>query len=117
MSSQQVVKHYARLLTRWPVDRLRPEQVHFQKLLRARIAANPRNNASTPTRDETKGINSSYLLLGNTFAKQYPLSSRMMIPDSVPNHYTELEKELEEVPDRTYLANFRKRLSKMFRFK
>ena len=109
---QQITQHYSRLLIRWPVDRLRPDQPHFQDLIRKRIAAAPAGQ-----RDESKEVNAAYLLLDNTFAKQSPLSDRIMKPASNPNHYTDLAKELEEAPDRTWLGNMMKRMSGLIRFR
>jgi len=56
-------------------------------------------------------------MLDNTFSKHFPLSERIMKPASNPNHYTDLAKELEELPDRTWLGNFKKRLQAMIRLR
>lgn len=89
MSRAEVSKHYARLLSRWPTDRLRPE-VQFRNLLRARIAAAPAIKQSSEQneaqalpysgvkhskRDELKEVNAAYLLLDDTFAKQVGLAN------------------------------------------
>ena len=108
---QQIALHLSRLLARWPQDILRPEN-NFQNVLRQRIQKPP-----IPFRDEEKEVNAAYLLSDNTFRKQYPLPKSLMEPASNTSHYTHLQKELEEVPNRTWLGNWMKRLQHMVRFK
>ncbi|KAF2769020.1 hypothetical protein EJ03DRAFT_382967, partial [Teratosphaeria nubilosa] len=111
MSRQQIVQHYSRLLRRWPVDRLRPEDRQFRSLLRKRLQTPP-----TPYRNEAAEVNAAYSLLDDTYAKQYPLGEKMMRPASNPNHYLDLGAELDEAPDRTWLQGFVKRMKEMIRF-
>ena len=108
---QQITSHLTRLLARWPQDVLRPEN-NFPNVIRQRIQDPP-----IPFRDEDKEINAAYLLLDNTFTKQYPLPKSLVEPASNPTHYTQLKQELEEVPNRTWLGNWMKRLKHMVRFK
>ena len=121
MSRQQISKHYSRLLFRWPVDRLRPAERTLQSVFRARINAPPApapNSPATGTpRNELGEINAAYLLLDDTFAKQFPLSDVTMKPASNPTHYSDLKRELDEAPDRTFFANVWNRFSNMFRMK
>jgi len=56
------------------------------------------------------------LLLDNTLRKRYPLSNSFMHPESKPEHYTALEQELDEAPDRTWLAGWIKRMKNLVRF-
>ena len=39
----------------------------------------------------------------------------MMNPKSMPEHYSNLAREIEEAPDRSWFANLKKRLSNMVR--
>ena len=66
---------------------------------------------------ESREVNAAYLLIDNAFTKQYPLSEAMMKPASSPGHYTDLARELDEAPDRTWLGNLKKRLSNMVRLR
>ncbi|KAK5130058.1 hypothetical protein LTR08_002491 [Meristemomyces frigidus] len=126
MSRQHLTNHYARLLTLWPTDRLRPDLPHFQQLLRTRIAqtsaATP-TSASTPTppsasaRDAKREINAAYLLLDNSFGRQYALGEGIMRPQSHPRHYEDLKRELEEAPDRTWWEGVVKRVRGMVRLR
>ncbi|KAL1583227.1 hypothetical protein WHR41_07834 [Cladosporium halotolerans] len=112
MSRQQIALHYSRLLSRWPVDRLRPAELHFQRLLQNRI-----QEAPAGSRDESHDVNAAYLLLDNAIRKRHPLSDSMMHPASKPDHYDALAKELDEAPDRTWFANVVKRMQNLIRFK
>ncbi|KAM0716975.1 hypothetical protein Q7P37_006827 [Cladosporium fusiforme] len=108
MSRQQISQHYSRLLTRWPIDRLRPAERHFQRLLQQRIQAAPAG-----PRDESREVNAAYLLLDNALHKRHRLSDSIMHPTSNPDHYTALAKELEEAPDRTWFGNWKKRMQNL----
>ncbi|THW45624.1 hypothetical protein D6D22_03457 [Aureobasidium pullulans] len=120
---QQASKHYARILSQWPVDRLRPE-ISFQSVLKRRLEAAPvaqvnqANTAQTQApkaRNELREINALYSLLENRYSSTYPLSNAMMHPASAPEHYTTLVKELDEVPDRTFFQRIASRFKGMVR--
>ena len=139
---QQASKHYARILSQWPVDRLRPE-ISFQSVLKKRLEAAPvaqvnqANTAQTQApkaRNELREINALYSLLENRYSStvcrdtpwtktlrmqsnisQYPLSNAMMHPASAPEHYTTLVKELDQVPDRTFFQRIASRFKGMVR--
>ena len=87
---------------------------------------------------ESREINALYSLLENRYTKevrlfchlsfyptvtvadetsnQFPLSTNMMNPQSMPNHYTDLAKELDELPTRSRWSHFVKRISNMVRW-
>ncbi|KAG9991639.1 hypothetical protein KCU98_g36, partial [Aureobasidium melanogenum] len=76
MSRAQASKHYARILSQWPVDRLRPE-IPFQSVLKKRLEAAPvatineANTARTQPpkpRNEAREINALYSLLENRYS-------------------------------------------------
>ncbi|KAH0360735.1 hypothetical protein KCU65_g9196, partial [Aureobasidium melanogenum] len=123
MSRAQASKHYARILSQWPVDRLRPE-ISFQSVLKKRLEAAPvatvneTNTARTQPpkpRNEAREVNALYSLLDNRYSSAYPLSNAMMHPASAPDHYTTLVKELDEVPDRTFFQRVASRFRGMIR--
>lgn len=89
---------------------LRPE-ADFQNLLRKRIDSPP-----IPFRNEDKEINAAQRLLSNTFSKQAGLPQTLLRPASNPDHYENLKRELEELPNRTWLQGFVKRMKNMVRF-
>jgi hypothetical protein len=88
---QQISQHYSRLLSRWPADRLRPAERHFQRLLQKRIQEAPAGQ-----RDESREVNAAYSLLDNALRKRYPLSDSFMHPASKPEHYTALAQDQED---------------------
>lgn len=70
-----------------------------------------------PFRDEEKEVNAGYLLLENSFSKQYPPGEKLMRPDSNPEHYEALKQELHELPNRSPWETWLKRMKNMVRFK
>ncbi|CAK4034882.1 Hypothetical predicted protein [Lecanosticta acicola] len=110
MSRQRIAAHYSRLLARWPKDQLRPEK-QFSSILQQRTQKPP-----VPYRDEEKEVNSAYLLLDNAITKQFPLQEKLLRPASNPEHYEALKRELEELPNRSWLQNFTNRMKRMVRF-
>ncbi|KEF62051.1 uncharacterized protein A1O9_00023 [Exophiala aquamarina CBS 119918] len=132
------LKHWARIIQQWPVDRVRPNHVLFQTVMQSRVdkITPPANtNASTaptvkandaivsparpPILDEEKElrqIQALDALLTNKYANTYPIPQAVRYPQSSPNHYNDLIKELDEAPDRTWAASFVKRLKGALRF-
>ncbi|KAF1824801.1 uncharacterized protein K489DRAFT_407551 [Dissoconium aciculare CBS 342.82] len=110
MSRVQIAANYTRILAQWPKDVLRPE-TNFSKVLEKRVQTPP-----IPFRDEEKEIKAAQLLLGNRFSNQTKLPQSLLRPYSNPQHYDVLKRELEEMPNRTWLQNFLKRLQNMVRF-
>lgn len=110
-TAQQISQHYSRLLSRWPADRLRPAERHFQRLLQQRI-----QEAPVGQRDESREVNAAYSLLDDAIRKRYLLSESFMRPASKPEHYTALAQELDEAPDRTWFSGWVKRMKNLVRF-
>jgi cytochrome b pre-mRNA-processing protein 6 len=94
--------------------------------------ANTAATQSPKPRNEAREINALYSLLENRYSTavckslqyisgtssnilQYPLSNAMMHPASSPEHYTTLVRELDEVPDRSFLQRIATRWKNMVR--
>jgi hypothetical protein len=107
---QQIAANYTRILAQWPKDVLRPE-TNFSRVLEKRVQTPP-----IPFRDEEKEIKAAQSLLENRFSNQTRLPQSLLRPYSNPQHYDVLKRELEEMPNRTWLQNFLKRLQNMVRF-
>lgn len=107
MASKNLTAHYTRLLRLWPVDRLRPTERHFQRLLENRTQ-HPRSEAE---------VNAAYLLIDNSISNQFKLSDKTMKPASDPMHYENLSREIDEAPDRGWFGRVMKRLGGMVRMK
>ncbi|KAL9111705.1 MAG: hypothetical protein Q9227_003980 [Pyrenula ochraceoflavens] len=130
-------KHWARIIQRWPVDRVRPENVSFQKIMQDRLKAHPSKpsqnaaaksieanaalvSATEPRKwdeaKEAKQANALYSLLEDRYAHQYPLPDRLRYPDFNPEYYDELCDELEEAPGRTPFERMWLKLKGRIRF-
>lgn len=128
---QHIVSHYTRLLARWPKDALRPEKTFQQIILEPRLQAAPTASPAgvtseaisspSPTssyvRNENNEVNAAYLLLENSFSKQFRPGKRLMEPMSNPKHYENLRRELEELPNRSLWGNWLQRMKSMVRMK
>ncbi|KAK0516983.1 hypothetical protein JMJ35_000138 [Cladonia borealis] len=135
MAKSIIYKHYQRILTQWPVDRLRPE-VSFQKIIQHRIDTQlkppttpPQDNvvsnqaqATIPTsvpfdeQGQLEQVNVLYSLLENRYKKKYPLSEKMMRPASNPDYYDKLVKELDEAPNRSRFQSWLNKWKGFLRF-
>lgn len=107
---QHHAAHYTRLLRRWPIDRLRPEERTFQRLLQNRIHNPPQDTAAAE-----RECNAAYLLLDNALSKRFPLGQKVLKPVSDPEHYVRIGREVEELPDRGFVGRMMKKLQGMVR--
>ncbi|KAI0157128.1 hypothetical protein GGR52DRAFT_565405 [Hypoxylon sp. FL1284] len=91
-------RHILRALSQWPTDTLRP-QVQFQDVLRKHFEA----SSSLSEEEQLKQANALYSLLDNRYKKKYPITGTLLRPKSHPTYFTDLIKELEEAPSRSYI--------------
>lgn len=129
-------KHWQRIISRWPIDKVRPENVSFQKLMQQRLKQfqdPPKATDSIKTKideaqalqmtskpveaSEIKQINAVYALLENRFARESPLASRLRHPASDPTYYDNILAEAEQAPNRGMWDNISNKLKGMIRFK
>ncbi|KAI6088314.1 hypothetical protein F4821DRAFT_234263 [Hypoxylon rubiginosum] len=103
-------RHILRALSQWPKDTLRPH-VQFQDVLRKRFET----SSSLPEQDQLKEANALYSLLDNRYKKKYPITGSLLRPKSKPTYFTDLVKELEEAPNRSYLERMMLRLKGVVR--
>ncbi|KAL2399027.1 hypothetical protein ABEF95_008231 [Exophiala dermatitidis] len=127
------VKHWARIIKRWPVDRVRPEYVSFQKVMRDRLqkatspaaaAGNAKANEAQPVSppqwdeaQEMRQVNVLYSLLEDRYFKAYPIPTKLRHPRSMPTYYDDVLKEMEEAPSRTWFQSLVNRIKGSLRFK
>lgn len=114
ISQLNLAAHYTRLIARWPIDALRPENRQFQRLLENRLRAT-NDTAAVDGNDLSKQANAAYLLLDDVLSKRYPLSDKLMKPASRPTLYEELDQELQEGPRRGMMSYIWKRITGMVR--
>jgi len=86
--SQNVAKHYARLLSRWPKDPLRPENT-FHKLLSAR-AAKANSLSDTEVNAELRNVNALYSLLDDRYKKK--VCARPIVPWRLEHRFSDDER-------------------------
>ncbi|TAQ84112.1 hypothetical protein B7494_g7563 [Chlorociboria aeruginascens] len=112
MSRSIAYKHYIRALSRWPKDNLRPE-CQFQEIMKARIDAQylgaPTDRQSVgpalavvDEKVEMEKANALYSLLEDRYTRNYPLTGSLLKPASHPTYYTDLMREIEEAPQRSF---------------
>jgi cytochrome b pre-mRNA-processing protein 6 len=65
---------------------------------------------------ETAQINALYSLLENRYSKMYPTSPEMLRPQSRPEYYEELAREMEEAPNRSWWQRKWMRIAGIVRF-
>jgi cytochrome b pre-mRNA-processing protein 6 len=129
------LKHWARIIKRWPVDKIRPESVSFQANMQRRIdrITNPSLNAAatsvkgnealvtavSPTEfneaKEMKQVNALYSLLENRYSEASPMPPHFRHPASRTTHYDDLLQELEEAPARSKFSSWLQTLKGRFR--
>ncbi|RYP71144.1 hypothetical protein DL769_004755 [Monosporascus sp. CRB-8-3] len=104
MAARQAIsaqRHTLRALSQWPKDPVRP-QVQFQDVLRRRFEQ-PTPGAALSEEEQLRQANALYSLLDNRYKKKYPITGSMLKPKSNPTYYSDLLKELEEGPRRSWL--------------
>jgi len=72
--------------------------------------------AAVDEKAEMEQVNALYSLLGNRYTQKYPISGSLMKPARNPTHYTDLIKELEEAPDRSWWGRMTNRWKGFLRF-
>ncbi|KAF2966539.1 hypothetical protein GQX73_g7005 [Xylaria multiplex] len=94
--------HILRALSQWPKDTIRPE-VQFQTILHKRFDQ-PKLDMSEE--EQLRQANALYSLLDNRYKKTYPITGSLLQPKSNPTYFTDLLKELEEAPNRSFFERF-----------
>ncbi|KAI2622720.1 hypothetical protein GGS26DRAFT_567379 [Hypomontagnella submonticulosa] len=103
-------RHLLRALSQWPKDTLRP-QIQFQDVLRKRFEA----SSGLSEEDQLTQANALYSLLDNRYKRMYPITGSLLQPRSQPTYFTDLVKELEVAPNRSYLESVWLRLKGVIR--
>lgn len=130
------MKHWSRIIQKWPVDKVRPETVSFQHLMKkrldkyqnpgkaaesAKIQGNEANvqpvNLTWNEAKEMKQANALYSLLENRYQHSTPLPERLRFPASSVNHYDQIVAESERAPSRGFITKMQDKVKGMFRLK
>ncbi|KAK5049345.1 hypothetical protein LTR84_004274 [Exophiala bonariae] len=134
MATNQAValKHWARIIKEWPVDRVRPNNVSFQKIMQSRIdrvhapstttikandaLVSPVQPPVYSEEKELRQVKALDSLLKNKYLNAFPIPPNVRHPRSNPAHYDELVKELEEAPTRSWTDSLMKKIKGSIRF-
>ncbi|KAK0610616.1 hypothetical protein B0T17DRAFT_512104 [Bombardia bombarda] len=115
-------KQFQRALERWPKDPLRPD-CQLQDVLAKRLEKDsilPSKSAilSSASREEAelKQANALFSLLENRYKTKYRITDHLLKPKSNPTYYTDIIRELEEAPTRSWLTRVAKKLGGIVRF-
>ncbi|KAK8115660.1 hypothetical protein PG984_012162 [Apiospora sp. TS-2023a] len=107
--------HLLRALNKWPQDAIRP-QVQFQDVLRKRFESKTTSGVLSEE-EELKQANALYSLIDNRYKKKYPITGTLLQPKSNPTYFTDLVRELQEAPTRSWLDRFVLRIKGVVRLK
>ncbi|RMZ89074.1 hypothetical protein DV736_g3706, partial [Chaetothyriales sp. CBS 134916] len=135
-TASPALKQWASIIKRWPVDKVRPQNVAFQMVMRKRIdhlvdpSSVPQpttvkmNNVAVSTPlpawnedRELKQVKTLNTLLENKYTHAFPLPSALRYPTSNPTYYDDLIRELDEAPTRSYFNKVMNRVRGILRFK
>ncbi|RMZ82191.1 hypothetical protein DV738_g1806, partial [Chaetothyriales sp. CBS 135597] len=108
-TASPALKQWTSIIKRWPVDKVRPQNVAFQTVMQNRI-----DHLLDRELRQAKTLNT---LLENKYANAFPLSSALRHPASNPTYYDDLLRELEEAPTRSYFSKVMNRIRGVLRFK
>lgn len=116
---QLAFKHWIKIISQWPKDKLRPQEVTFQTLMRKRLdkyenpakaaeSAKVKGNAANVQpidltwneAKEARQVNALYSLMDDKFARKYKLPQNLRRPLSQPDHYDMVVEESEKAPSR-----------------
>ncbi|KAI0466785.1 hypothetical protein F4859DRAFT_291341 [Xylaria cf. heliscus] len=95
-------RHILRALSQWPKDTIRPE-IQFQAVLQKRFEQ-PKLGLSEE--EQLRQANALYSLLENRYKRTYPITGSLLQPKSNPTYFTDLLRELEEAPSRSWFERF-----------
>ncbi|KAI1747610.1 hypothetical protein F4782DRAFT_520608 [Xylaria castorea] len=104
-------RHILRALGQWPKDTIRPE-VQFQTVLHKRFEQSKLNISEE---EQLRQANALYSLLENRYKRTYPITGTLLQPKSNPTYFTNLLKELEEAPNRSWFDRFLLRIKGVVR--
>ncbi|SPO05527.1 uncharacterized protein DNG_08214 [Cephalotrichum gorgonifer] len=111
------LQRYQRVLSQWPVDKLRPNtqlQDVLQKALDKKY--DPKAATAPDEAAELKQANALLTLLNDGYKKKYPLRT-ILTPKSQPTYFQDLLEELERAPEKTFSTRLWEKISGYIRFK
>ncbi|KEY65501.1 hypothetical protein S7711_09291 [Stachybotrys chartarum IBT 7711] len=114
MSRSLARQIYSDVFARWPKQELRPDY-QFQDVLRKTVEARYENLTPAQESEEVLKARALQFLLRDKFKDRYKLKGPMLQPKSQPTYFSDLVREIEEAPKRSWFERISKRLSGMIR--
>ncbi|KAL2106972.1 hypothetical protein VUR80DRAFT_5898 [Thermomyces stellatus] len=111
------LQRYQRILSQWPVDKLRPN-TQLQDVIKKDVDRKYGPNATVAPNEaaELKQAAALLSLLNDTYKKKYPLRTTLK-PKSQPTYFEDLLEELDRAPDKTLMTRLWERISGFVRFR
>ncbi|KAK4199528.1 hypothetical protein QBC40DRAFT_202718 [Triangularia verruculosa] len=105
-------------LQRWPKDTLRPD-LQLQDVLAKRLTKGPIApvpiKGLTQEQADLRQANALFSLTENRYKNKYRVTDSFLKPKFNPNYYSDILKELDEAPRRSYFQRLAKKFQGMFR--
>ncbi|KAH8895913.1 hypothetical protein GQ53DRAFT_819872 [Thozetella sp. PMI_491] len=114
------LKHFQRVVSRWPKDPLRPDR-QLQDVLTKRLESGnfaPGTEALGETAKQEANLrqaNAAFGLLDNRYKSRHRISPHLLKPTSNPDYYTALLREIDEAPKRSWIDRMAKKFGGMIR--
>ncbi|CAJ0547224.1 Ff.00g018510.m01.CDS01 [Fusarium sp. VM40] len=115
MSRPLSQKIYSDVFKRWPKQALRPDH-QLQDVLSKTVTERFQNYKPSMEREEIQKARALQFLLRDRFNDRFKLKGLLLEPKSQPTYFTDLVKEIDEAPNRSWFERLGKRLSGMIRF-
>ncbi|KAI9898044.1 hypothetical protein N3K66_006404 [Trichothecium roseum] len=116
MSRSLAHRIYSEAFAKWPKQDLRPDY-QLQDVLKATVEDRFKNHNQSIEAEELMKARALQFLQQNRFNDRFKLKGPMLEPKSQPTYFTDLVREIEEAPNRSWLERLGKRLSGMIRLK
>ncbi|KAG6011416.1 hypothetical protein E4U43_008324 [Claviceps pusilla] len=114
MSRSIARRIYADAFAKWPKQDLRPDY-QLQDILSAAVDERYKNWKPAMEAEETLKARALQFLVQDKYKDRFKLQGPMLQPKSQPTYFTDLMREIEDAPRRTWLERLGKRLSGMIR--
>ncbi|KAM0355170.1 hypothetical protein ACHAPU_001033 [Fusarium lateritium] len=115
MSRSLSQKIYSDVFARWPKQALRPDH-QLQDVLGKTVTERFQTYKPSMEREELLKARALQFLLQDRYNDRFKLKGRLLEPKSQPTYFSDLVKEIDEAPNRSWLDRLGKRLSGMIRF-
>ncbi|KAG6046045.1 hypothetical protein E4U17_008029 [Claviceps sp. LM77 group G4] len=114
MSRSVARRIYADAFAKWPKQDLQPD-FQLQDILSEAVHNRYKSFKPELETEELMKARALQFIVQNKYNDRFKLRGPMLKPTSQPTYFSDLVKEIEEAPQRTWLERLGKRLSGMIR--